>query len=99
MKPSSEKIEKPEGEVYSTDDYTMYVLLICSGHYSRGFTPEDNKVVFHFDVEQVWPTVEAALNGKADQLMFKFSELWRAQTTWKMALRHISRRNIRVQSN
>ena len=90
----ADAVVKPEGKEYETTDKNMIIALMMQGfHLGNGLNsilPDgDNQMVYSFDIEAVWDTVEALLTGKP--LTFTYADFWKADTIWQMNLRHYSR--------
>ena len=89
----TQAIEKPEGTVYTTSDQMMCEVLMMAGHNAVGVRQgSDGNLEYLWKVDEVWPTVEGILTGKANQMTFLYQDWWRAKVTWTMNLRHNSTR-------
>lgn len=85
-------VTKPEGDVYNTTDEIMCKVLLMCGFYALSVLPDklDGRLVYTFSIKDVWPTVEKILTNQADDMTFRFIDLWNANITWQMNLRHLS---------
>ena len=83
-------VTKPTGELYETTDQIMCEVLMMAGFNAVSIKPTSDSIslVYAFSLEEVWPTIEAILSGKADELTFKYTDWWKAKITWQMNLRH-----------
>lgn len=83
-------IEKPEGNIYSTSDQLMCEVLLMAGHSAASVRQDgDGHLIYNFKVEEVWPTIEGILTGKANDMTFTYIDWWKARVTWQMNLRHL----------
>jgi hypothetical protein len=85
-----DRVIKPKGTKYETSDQNLIMVLLMSNYkYETRISP-DKQLVYIFDLETVWPTIEAILTNNADEMMFNYTSFWRATVTWQMNLRHLS---------
>lgn len=87
------KIVKPKGKYYDTTDILMGECLMMQGfHKGSGLESilpgDNNQLVFRFELDKVWDTVEDILLGKP--MTFTYDSYWKAKMTWQMNLRHFT---------
>jgi hypothetical protein len=85
------RLERPKGDRYETTDQLMIEVLLMSRHHPvKIASGKDAQLVFTFEMDDVWPTIENILSNHADTMMFSYQDWWRAKTTWQMNLRQHS---------